>query len=116
MASKEGLLSEAVRNLNVLELLDCNSALRKLSAVQKRHLESLAEGPLYFRPGERLWRAGALLIRRLWWCLVQPHLFPGGGMQDLSVYLNHLGHHQYCEVTRIQQIAIPTTCQNFPLV
>ena len=57
--SNDGLLSDAMRNLNVLELLDCNSALRKLSAVQKRHLESLAEGPLYFQPGERLWRAGA---------------------------------------------------------
>jgi hypothetical protein len=53
------LLAEAIRTLNVLELLDCNSALRKLSAVQKRHLESLAEGPISFQPGERLWRAGA---------------------------------------------------------
>jgi hypothetical protein len=59
--SKAGsdLLKEAIGNLNVLELLNCNSALRKLSAVQKRHLESLAEGPIYFQPGERLWRAGA---------------------------------------------------------
>lgn len=54
-----GLLDDAMRNLNVLELLDCNSAMRKLSAVQKRHLESLAEGPAYYQPGERLWRAGA---------------------------------------------------------
>ena len=53
------LLDDALRHLNVLELLDCNSALRKLSAVQKRHLESLAEGPVSFQPGERLWRAGA---------------------------------------------------------
>jgi len=53
------LLGEAMKNLNVLELLDQNSALRKLSAVQKRHLESLAEGPVAFGPGERLWRAGA---------------------------------------------------------
>lgn len=53
------LLTEAIKNLNVLELLDQNSALRKLSAVQKRHLESLAEGPMAFGPGERLWRAGA---------------------------------------------------------
>jgi len=53
------LLAEAIRTLNVLELLDCNSALRKLSAVQKRHLESLAEGPICFQNGERLWRAGA---------------------------------------------------------
>jgi hypothetical protein len=53
------LLTEALRNLNVLELLDQNSALRKLSAVQKRHLESLAEGPVGFGPGDRLWRSGA---------------------------------------------------------
>lgn len=53
------LLGEAIKTLNVVELLDQNSALRKLTAVQKRHLESLAEGPIAFGPGERLWRAGA---------------------------------------------------------
>ena len=57
------LLTEALKNLNVLELLDQNSALRKLSAVQKRHLESLAEGPIGFGPGERLWRSGAPVDR-----------------------------------------------------
>eukprot|EP00522_Entomoneis_paludosa_P011531 CAMPEP_0172455762 /NCGR_PEP_ID=MMETSP1065-20121228/12231_1 /TAXON_ID=265537 /ORGANISM="Amphiprora paludosa, Strain CCMP125" /LENGTH=1384 /DNA_ID=CAMNT_0013208239 /DNA_START=266 /DNA_END=4420 /DNA_ORIENTATION=- len=57
------LLDDALRNLNVLELLNCNSALRKLSAVQKRHLESLAEGPISFQPGERLWRAGTPVDR-----------------------------------------------------
>mmetsp|Transcript_27340 Transcript_27340/g.40357 ORF Transcript_27340/g.40357 Transcript_27340/m.40357 type:complete len:1417 (-) Transcript_27340:50-4300(-) len=57
--STAALLVDAKRNLNVLELLDSNSALRRLSAVQKRHLESLAEGPVSFQPGERLWRAGA---------------------------------------------------------
>mmetsp|Transcript_17577 Transcript_17577/g.26678 ORF Transcript_17577/g.26678 Transcript_17577/m.26678 type:complete len:1423 (+) Transcript_17577:418-4686(+) len=57
--STAALLVDAKRNLNVLELLDCNSALRRLSAVQKRHLESLAEGPVSYQPGERLWRAGA---------------------------------------------------------
>lgn len=55
----EKLLNEALHKCNVLDLLDQNSALRKLSAVQKRHLESLAEGPIAFNPGERLWRAGA---------------------------------------------------------
>lgn len=59
MSATEQLLGEALRNLNILELLNCNSALRKLSAVQKRHLESLAEGPVSFLPGERIWRAGA---------------------------------------------------------
>jgi len=49
---------ELNENLNVLDLLELNSAFRKLSAVQKRHLESLAEGPVSFIPGERLWRAG----------------------------------------------------------
>lgn len=57
-STTEQLLDDAVKNLNVLELLNCNSALRKLNAVQKRHLESLAEGPISFQPGERLWRAG----------------------------------------------------------
>lgn len=64
-ASKDGstttqqLLDKALRSLNVLELLDSNSALRKFSAVQKRHLECLAEGPVYYQPGERLWHDGA---------------------------------------------------------
>jgi hypothetical protein len=53
------LLGEALTSLNVMELLDMNFALRRLSAVQKRHLESLAEGPIAFGPGDRLWRAGA---------------------------------------------------------
>ena len=53
------LYIDAFRNLEVLDLLEYNSTLKKLSAVQKRHLESLAEGPKYFAPGERLWRLGA---------------------------------------------------------
>jgi len=59
MSATEQLLGEALRTLNILDLLNCNSALRKLSAVQKRHLESLAEGPVSFLPGERIWRSGA---------------------------------------------------------
>ena len=58
-SATQQLLTDALKNLNVLELLDQNSALRKLSAVQKRHLESLAEGPIGFGPGDRLWRSGA---------------------------------------------------------
>ena len=58
-SATQKLLTDAQKNLNVLELLDQNSALRKLSAVQKRHLECLAEGPTGFGPGERLWRSGA---------------------------------------------------------
>ncbi|KAL3921111.1 MAG: hypothetical protein SGILL_002921 [Bacillariaceae sp.] len=58
-ASTQKLLNESMQTMNVMDLLDQNSALRKLSAVQKRHLESLAEGPIAFNPGDRLWRAGA---------------------------------------------------------
>ena len=52
-------LAEALKSLNIVDLLDQNFALRKLSAVQKRHMESLAVGPIGFEPGERLWRDGA---------------------------------------------------------
>lgn len=58
-SSTPQLFEKALRNLNVEEILGRNSAFRKFSAVQKRHLECLAEGPVYFHPGERLWRAGA---------------------------------------------------------
>jgi hypothetical protein len=58
-SATQKLLNDSLQTLNVLDLLDQNSALRKLSAVQKRHLESLAEGPMAFNPGERLWRSGA---------------------------------------------------------
>lgn len=58
-AATHKLLTTALKKLNIIELLDQNSALRKLAAVQKRHLESLAEGPIGFGPGERLWRVGA---------------------------------------------------------
>lgn len=57
------MLDDALKDLNVLELLNSNSALRKLNAVQKRHLESLAEGPISFQPGERLWSTGGLVDR-----------------------------------------------------
>jgi len=53
------LLKESSEKLNILELIDMNTGLRKLTAVQKRHLECLAEGPVAFNPGERLWRTGA---------------------------------------------------------
>lgn len=57
------MLQSNVVNMNLIELLDCNSALRKLSAVQKRHIESLAEGPIYFQPGQRLWKSGSPVDR-----------------------------------------------------
>lgn len=58
-SAAQKLVAESLQTINVLDVLDQNSALRKLSAVQKRHLESLAEGPVVFGPGERLWRSGA---------------------------------------------------------
>lgn len=57
------ILSEAMKNLNVLELLDQNSALRKLTAVQKRHLESLAEGPTALVQGRDYGDLGHLWTR-----------------------------------------------------
>jgi len=57
----EKLLKESSDKLNILELIDMNTGLRKLTAVQKRHLECLAEGPIAFNPGERLWKAGAVV-------------------------------------------------------
>lgn len=55
----QNLLDESTKKLNILELIDINNTLRKLNAVQKRHLECLAQGPVAFNPGDRLWRAGA---------------------------------------------------------
>ena len=52
------LFEDRVRKLNVLEVLELNSTLRRLNAVQRRHLECLAEGPRYYSPGERLWQFG----------------------------------------------------------
>jgi phosphoribosyl 1,2-cyclic phosphodiesterase len=49
----------AVKNLNITELLDSNTGLRKLTAVQKRHLECLVEGPSVYAPGQRLWKSGS---------------------------------------------------------
>lgn len=54
-----GMFENAVKNLNVIELLDSNTGLRKLTAVQKRHLECLVEGPTVYAPGQRLWRSGS---------------------------------------------------------
>ena len=53
------IFMNAVKTLNIMDLLDCNTALRKLTAVQKRHLECLVEGPVVYTPGQRLWRSGS---------------------------------------------------------
>ena len=55
------VFENAVKNLNVIELLDSNTGLRKLTAVQKRHLECLVEGPTVYAPGQRLWRTGSIV-------------------------------------------------------
>jgi CRP-like cAMP-binding protein len=57
-STTDQLLDDAKKELNVLELLNCNSCLKKLTAIQKRHLESLAVGPISYQQGERLWGAG----------------------------------------------------------
>lgn len=56
-----GVFEKAVKKLNIIELIDSNTALRKLTAVQKRHLECLVEGPTVYAPGQRLWRTGAVV-------------------------------------------------------
>lgn len=48
-----------MKSLNIIELLDSNTALRKLTAVQKRHLQCLVEGPTVYAPGQRLWKIGS---------------------------------------------------------
>lgn len=58
-AKSNGVFEKAVKSLNIIELLDSNTALRKLTAVQKRHLQCLVEGPTVYAPGQRLWRTGA---------------------------------------------------------
>lgn len=45
-------------NDNLLNVLQCNSILGSLYATQKRHLESLAEGPRFFAYQDPLWRVG----------------------------------------------------------
>jgi hypothetical protein len=42
----------------LLEVLQCNSVLQNLSALQKRSLESIAEGPRVFEAGSTLWNVG----------------------------------------------------------
>lgn len=49
---------QKLRGDNLLEVLKFNSSLGKLSAFQKRHLESIAEGPRFFEEGSYLWQTG----------------------------------------------------------
>ena len=62
---------ELVRNQNqsicdndkLLNVLQCNSVLGSLYATQKRHLESLAEGPTFFSCKDVLWKVGDPVIQ-----------------------------------------------------
>lgn len=53
------LFENSVRTLNTMDIINMNYTFRKLFAFQKRHLECLAEGPVYYPPGYRLWNSGA---------------------------------------------------------
>lgn len=96
----EKLLKESSEKLNILELIDMNTGLRKLTALQKRHLECLAEGPVAFNPGERLWRAGAPVDKAYMvvagtasFVVRQRNNFRGTGnpgMLDVSLFMYHL--------------------------
>mmetsp|Transcript_13476 Transcript_13476/g.20503 ORF Transcript_13476/g.20503 Transcript_13476/m.20503 type:complete len:1321 (-) Transcript_13476:84-4046(-) len=48
----------AMLHFNMVDLLEHNSTLRKLRAVQKRHMESIVDGPFMFEPDQILWKAG----------------------------------------------------------
>jgi len=50
--------SKQYMDISFLDVLRYNSALKKLTAVQKRHLESLSEGPSRYDPGRPIWLAG----------------------------------------------------------
>lgn len=56
--SEELERTRKLRGDNLLEVLKFSSALGKLTAFQKRHLESIAEGPRYFEEGSLLWQVG----------------------------------------------------------
>jgi hypothetical protein len=43
---------------SLLDVIQCNSVLRNLTAMQKRYLETLAEGPRYFTSHTLLWKVG----------------------------------------------------------
>eukprot|EP00934_Nitzschia_sp_Nitz4_P003635 Nitzschia sp. Nitz4//scaffold3_size479765//412909//416775//NITZ4_000177-RA/size479765-augustus-gene-1.625-mRNA-1//-1//CDS//3329550989//3625//frame0 len=51
-------ISMGTPTLELVEVIECNSVLRNLTAMQKRLLESLAEGPKFLEPGTLLWQSG----------------------------------------------------------
>merc|ERR1711862_198594 len=46
------------KSSDVLDVINFNSVFRSLSAAQKYHLESLAEGPKAYKSSEILWSIG----------------------------------------------------------
>lgn len=59
MANLRYSLQDAVEGSSeLLEVIECNSVLRNLTAMQKRYLESLAEGPRFFQPFAPMWKVG----------------------------------------------------------
>jgi len=57
------MFHNTVKDFSIIELLETNSTLRKLSAVQKRQIECLAEGPVFYEKGKRLWSSGTVVDR-----------------------------------------------------
>lgn len=53
----QSFLNDFTRD-SLLDVLQCNSVLNSLTALQKRYLESLAEGPRFFEANSFLWRVG----------------------------------------------------------
>ena len=52
-----------ITNYNLMELFQENSTFGKFSSVQKRRLESLAEVPMMYKAGERIWHAVSVVDR-----------------------------------------------------
>ena len=59
LEKKSSTQSSQEPSLNFMEIISYNSALGNLTALQKRHLESLADGPRYFVANQSIWGAGA---------------------------------------------------------
>ena len=60
-SSEHTYLHEAKNGIqrdSLLEVIECNSVLSNLTAMQKRYLESLAEGPRYFGAHSLMWKVG----------------------------------------------------------
>lgn len=52
------IIMKETEGVKFIDVIEDNSTLRKVSAVEKRHFECLASGPKYFPPGENLWKSG----------------------------------------------------------